>query len=694
MPLGRRAAVGLAAGAVALVSLCLVIPELQRDTAGLTGASLSDARDDHGGLPQGVDAARPTAREAINSGRPPGPTAATGAAEATAAGLELFLSAPPSRKSAVAGSFVAVLEVDKGSRDCVVQLNPLDPSAARDAALVDRLLTEQYLPDVDTSKKFAAQHTAHFAKDWPIWPCLWGKTVAGLIGDENKFVCGFERYRARECVIYSFGSNAQTGFEKGMLAMNPSCEIHVFDPTLKEFERSYMARDTRWSFHSLGLAKQKGNLPGVGAVDTLPSIAARLGHDAINILKVDVEGAEWDVVRDWAEQGSATWPSVAQVLMEVHPHQGRRIGELLKDLEGLGFRLFHMEYNGDVHVEIAMVQRSFVPGLRSYTMGRPELAAGAPCDVARREVGQWTPMSTVVASTSFAEQLRVAGLEAARRKRGLSEIQGLPPAAMKISTNYPCSWTEEFAGGRPVCGLRERGAYRRPPCRVLAMSSLFEGTDFRRGVLSIAPSCSMTVVHVRTPPLHRPDHRCGFLLSPDGSGPAQCPDKLPCCAASGTYCGTTGLHCKGTNFTKLRQRDPLASPVRELDGPVLWVGKAEVAAALPGAGHGGAFQLDLLQASGSVAVRAALDWLGAGGRAGQVLLDFNVIDAEDALQAAETLARRGLLPIRKGALPADPFLGSPPRLELHFLSLAWRPDARDADLDAGDAGGPPLRGSR
>lgn len=509
----------------------------------------------------------------------------------------------------------------------------------------------------------ASAHATHFAKHWPLWPCLWGNIPLGdFSGEEGpKFVCGFERYLWPSCVVYSFGSRALTTFEDAVFRANPSCEVHIFDPTVDPVGSKFLLHSKRWHFHAFGLAGTAGNLPRVGKVDILSAIAARLGHQRIDILKVDIEGAEFDAVQQWAQDPQL--PAIVQVQMEVHymDKPGHGLGTVIEPLQKLGLRLFHVETNGADCTEISMVQRSFVPGRASYSMGRSR--EDEACEVE-------FPAAVASSRDSFMAQLRAADAETTRRLQGGS----LPKFALEISRNYACRWTEEFAGGRPVCGVRELGRSG-APCRALAMSSFFEGPEFRRGLQAIAPSCDVTVVQVRRPPLHRPDGRCGAAaLSPDGSGPAHCASGMPCCHHTGNWCGSQESHCgHGTNFDTVRKSgSPLASPLPPDDGPVLWV--ADPPTKLPRrATEKG---LDLLQASGS-SVKVALDWVKALGptrRLGQLILDFR-IDEEVAVRAAvDLLHGLGYVPTRMAVLPADDFLGSDRRLELHLLSTTWSPD--------------------
>ena len=130
----------------------------------------------------------------------------------------------------------------------------------------------------------------------------------GQCDDGAKWVCldkfhGKNSKRAEalgeKCVIYSFGSSDDSCFETAV-ADRFDCEIHIFDPTSSELKHE------RWTYHSYGLCgddpketgywnwrtQQQANCTGC-AMKPLDIIMKELGHAYIDILKVDIDGAEW-----------------------------------------------------------------------------------------------------------------------------------------------------------------------------------------------------------------------------------------------------------------------------------------------------------------------------------------------------------------------------------------------------------------
>jgi len=199
---------------------------------------------------------------------------------------------------------------------------------------------------------------------WFLYEPLWSCPDIELVGkfyDGVKWVCGLRRMR-KNCIVYSFGSNGDDQFESDILKKT-SCKVFTFDPTLS-FEKEKMLSPSVWkNFHKIGLAKYDGVME-IGGIErevrNLKSIMRVLKHKRIDLLKVDIEGAEYDVFENLFSSG---FPDVSQILLEVHafrhfqelnkngsvlqtPSELRlRLDRLFQVLEGAGFRLFHKEIN-------------------------------------------------------------------------------------------------------------------------------------------------------------------------------------------------------------------------------------------------------------------------------------------------------------------------------------------------------------
>ena len=172
----------------------------------------------------------------------------------------------------------------------------------------------------------------------------------GDIGEGGKWVCGLHRLLPRkDCVVYSFGSHGQDDFEYAVHKAAPWCSIHTFDPG--DYEAALQHPDIL-TYHSwaLGCAVEP-------PFRTLADIAATLNHTHIDILKVDVDGAEYLSFPIFFGPDANHNIPVGQVQLEIHPvpvYMNKRgalatdekhVAELFDGLSQSGFAIFHREPN-------------------------------------------------------------------------------------------------------------------------------------------------------------------------------------------------------------------------------------------------------------------------------------------------------------------------------------------------------------
>jgi hypothetical protein len=137
------------------------------------------------------------------------------------------------------------------------------------------------------------------------WPCVTQQRI-GKIGDGGKWICDPHKLRAKKkkCIIYSFGSAGESSFEEDAYE-NYGCEIHSFDPTLDaDTQASLLKKAPKFFFHPWGIRahgrknKNKNFDSHDDKYKSLKDIMKILGHDYIDVLKVDIEGSEWNVFND------------------------------------------------------------------------------------------------------------------------------------------------------------------------------------------------------------------------------------------------------------------------------------------------------------------------------------------------------------------------------------------------------------
>ncbi len=147
-----------------------------------------------------------------------------------------------------------------------------------------------------------------------------------------------------ESVVYSFGIGEDISFDLALIE-RLGCTVHAFDPTPKSIRwvRSQKLPPT-FILHEYGLAAHDGTVTFYaprnpdhvshtvvkGAqgdeaitvpVKRLSTIMRELGHDHVDLLKMDIEGAEYDVVEDILSCGA----NIRQLLVEYH-HRFPQIG--------------------------------------------------------------------------------------------------------------------------------------------------------------------------------------------------------------------------------------------------------------------------------------------------------------------------------------------------------------------------------
>lgn len=171
-------------------------------------------------------------------------------------------------------------------------------------------------------------------------------------------------------VVYSFGVGDNIAWDLAMIRRF-GVEVHAFDPTPASVRWVRgQALPPRFHFHEYGLAAHDGALrfsaprkarevnfrparddsAGAGSVTApvrrLASIWEQLGRRPIDVLKMDIEGGEYEVIEDLL---SSAVP-VRQLLVEFH-HHFPSVGlemtlRAVRALESAGFRIFHISKRG------------------------------------------------------------------------------------------------------------------------------------------------------------------------------------------------------------------------------------------------------------------------------------------------------------------------------------------------------------
>ncbi len=175
----------------------------------------------------------------------------------------------------------------------------------------------------------------------------------GKLSDGGKWVCGVDSFLQRPgCVVYSFGSDGDTSFEEAILNRT-ACAVFTFDPTLAPGVQARVEAVPGIEFAAVGLGAVDGDAAIGGRtlpVRTLATHMRERGHTWVDLLKIDVEGAEWEVLESLVAGTGGGGPlPVGQAQVEFHvgwgDHGPQEAIDLLEALDDAGMRVFHVEEN-------------------------------------------------------------------------------------------------------------------------------------------------------------------------------------------------------------------------------------------------------------------------------------------------------------------------------------------------------------
>ncbi|XP_063245867.1 probable methyltransferase-like protein 24 isoform X2 [Prinia subflava] len=160
------------------------------------------------------------------------------------------------------------------------------------------------------------------------------------------------RIRSKQCRLYSLGlGNDDNQFELSMA--NSGCEVHRFDPSLKS---AHIQEGRHLWHHRLSIDWRDPN-PAIAAhklhsnTKKLGTVLNEFGHQKIDVLKADVESAEWKILENLILEDVVE--QIGQLVFEVHIHwPGFEVSgndstvvrywySLLRELELKDFKLFH-----------------------------------------------------------------------------------------------------------------------------------------------------------------------------------------------------------------------------------------------------------------------------------------------------------------------------------------------------------------
>lgn len=182
-----------------------------------------------------------------------------------------------------------------------------------------------------------------------------------------------------ESIIYSFGVGEDISFEKDIIK-DHQCRVYSFDPTpksinwvkkqqlptgLRFFEYGL---DSKTSYVDFNLPKNKDYISGSIAkhlnvdindkilvqVKCLSDITKELEHNHIDVLKIDIEGSEYEVI----DSILSSQIEIKQILVELHerffPDGKSKTTEFLKKMKDYGYNIFAVS---DSMMEVSFIKK-------------------------------------------------------------------------------------------------------------------------------------------------------------------------------------------------------------------------------------------------------------------------------------------------------------------------------------------------
>ncbi|XP_072532335.1 probable methyltransferase-like protein 24 [Salminus brasiliensis] len=186
------------------------------------------------------------------------------------------------------------------------------------------------------------------------------------------------------CVAYSFSLDGKDAvFLESTLSMG--CEVHRFDPSRRLRHASGSGLGSIQHHQTWLDWRRPHSRPRKGVLSTMPrrlvDIMDSLGHRTVDVVRADLESAEWRVLESWVQDG--TLRKVNQLILTVHLRwAGFEVGgtelevvrfwySVLKALHNSGLHLAHSA-SGPGHT----VLRHELPGTHSsYTLSWVRISA-------------------------------------------------------------------------------------------------------------------------------------------------------------------------------------------------------------------------------------------------------------------------------------------------------------------------------
>lgn len=149
----------------------------------------------------------------------------------------------------------------------------------------------------------------------------------GRLGDGGKWTCGMSRYSApskesQKCIVYSFGVEDDSSFENEFLSRVETAEVWAYDFSVSDFGIQLEPDNrNRAHFTQAGIAGKTTSTDAQPSFYSIADLMKQNGHEYIDILKMDIEGSEFEALDGLSEAFPASQGlelPIGQLLIEVH----------------------------------------------------------------------------------------------------------------------------------------------------------------------------------------------------------------------------------------------------------------------------------------------------------------------------------------------------------------------------------------
>jgi hypothetical protein len=174
----------------------------------------------------------------------------------------------------------------------------------------------------------------------PSFDCPYSVERIGRMGDGGKWVCGLEVFQDHPCIVYSFGVGGDSSFEAEVI-QRTNCLIFAFDASVTKLGAQVSKDEAK------GRVKFFDKFVGSSDSEThwtLGSIMRHFGHSWVDIVKMDIEGAEFPVLDQVMDEFKGGLP-FGQLQLEIHAGAFKDLYQFWERLEFAGLRPFMNEIN-------------------------------------------------------------------------------------------------------------------------------------------------------------------------------------------------------------------------------------------------------------------------------------------------------------------------------------------------------------